>query len=134
MENKKSISVIEMGKMLGLKKVASYWLLKKNYFSTVQIAGKTRILLDSFEDWYAGQFHYKKVNGNPPGSKWRESTMSIAEVANLLGIPRSSAYDLIKRTGIETRIIDQQIRVFNDSFECWFCNQDSYKKHSKRRD
>ena len=30
---KTSMSVPEMGKMLGLGKVESYWLVKKNYFN-----------------------------------------------------------------------------------------------------
>ena len=63
---KTSMSVPEMGKMLGLGKVESYWLVKKNYFKTIQVAGRMRVMLDSFEDWYAGQFHYKKVDGTPP--------------------------------------------------------------------
>ena len=62
-KTKKSISVPEMGRMLGLGKVESYWLVKKNYFITIQVAGRMRVMLDSFEDWYAGQFHYKKVDG-----------------------------------------------------------------------
>ena len=57
---KTSMSVPEMGKMLGLGKVESYWLVKKNYFKTIQVAGRMRVMLDSFEDWYSGQFHYKK--------------------------------------------------------------------------
>ena len=32
-KTKKSISVPEMGRMLGLGKVESYWLVKKNYFT-----------------------------------------------------------------------------------------------------
>ena len=55
-KTKKSISVPEMGRMLGLGKVESYWLVKKNYFTTIQVAGRMRVMLDSFEDWYAGQF------------------------------------------------------------------------------
>ena len=64
-KTKKSISVPEMGRILGLGKVESYWLVKKNYFTTIQVAGRMRVMLDSFEDWYAGQFHYKKVDGHP---------------------------------------------------------------------
>lgn len=74
---KTSMSVPEMGKMLGLGKVESYWLVKKNYFKTIQVAGRMRVMLDSFEDWYAGQFHYKKVDGTPPGEKWRHELMDL---------------------------------------------------------
>lgn len=58
---KKSMSVMEMGRMLGLKKTNSYWLVKKGWFETVIVAGKMRVLVDSFEDWYQNQTHYKKV-------------------------------------------------------------------------
>lgn len=39
---KTSMSVPEMGKMLGLGKVESYWLVKKNYFKTIQVAAAPR--------------------------------------------------------------------------------------------
>ena len=105
---KTSMSVPEMGKMLGLGKVESYWLVKKNYFKTIQVAGRMRVMLDSFEDWYAGQFHYKKVDGTPPGEKWRHTTMSVPEMADLLGLKSGTAYDLVKRGYFETTLIDRR--------------------------
>ena len=56
------MSVMEMGRMLGLKKTNSYWLIKKGWFETVMVAGKRRVMVDSFEDWYQSQTHYRKVN------------------------------------------------------------------------
>ena len=44
-----SMSVMEMGKSLGLKKTESYWLVHKNYFETRIVAGKMRVMVDSFE-------------------------------------------------------------------------------------
>ena len=46
---KTSMSVPEMGKMLGLGKVESYWLVKKNYFKTIQVAGRMRVTSVSLE-------------------------------------------------------------------------------------
>lgn len=65
--NKKSMSVTEMRKLLGIGKTDSYWLVKKGYFETVIIAGKMRIMVDSFEKWYDNQLHYRKVDGTPQG-------------------------------------------------------------------
>lgn len=48
--------------MLGLKKTNSYWLIKKGWFETVMVAGKMRVMVDSFEEWYQSQTHYRKVN------------------------------------------------------------------------
>ena len=59
---RKSMSVPKMGRMLGLSKTESYWLVKKNYFTTIIVGKRMRVMLDSFESWYVGQTHYKKVN------------------------------------------------------------------------
>ena len=47
---KKSMSVREMRRLLGLGKTESYWLVKKNYFDTVIIGGKMRVMIESFEN------------------------------------------------------------------------------------
>ena len=62
-QEKTSMSVMEMGRMLGLKKTNSYWLVKKHYFETITIKGKMRVMVPSFEEWYQGQTHYRKVTG-----------------------------------------------------------------------
>lgn len=59
---KTSMSVPEMQKMLGMGKTNSYHLLKKGYFETIIVGRNIRILVDSFEEWYQSQSHYKKVN------------------------------------------------------------------------
>lgn len=91
---KKSMSVREMGRMLGLKKVESYWLVHKGYFETVLVGGKMRVLTDSFEEWYRGQFHYRKVDGEAPGSDYAH-TLSVQEFADLIGVSGAAAYSLV---------------------------------------
>ena len=61
MTNKTSMSVPEMRRLLGLGKTESYWLIKKGYFKTIIAGKRMRVMIDSFENWYAGQTHYKKV-------------------------------------------------------------------------
>ena len=62
MMGKKSMSVMEMGDLLGLKKTDSYYLVHKKLFDVIEVNGVTRIMIDSFEVWYKEQTHYKKVN------------------------------------------------------------------------
>ena len=57
---KTSISVPEMQRLLGMKKVEAYWLVKQGRFKVILVGGKMRIMLDSFEEWYGSQFRYKK--------------------------------------------------------------------------
>jgi excisionase family DNA binding protein len=125
---KKSISVPEMRGMLGMKKVESYWLVKQGHFQVVRVGGKMRILVDSFEDWYNSQFHYKKVNGPEPGQNWPAS-WSVPEAANILRITPSSVYDLMKKEQLfQTFIVNGQTRIRKDSFEEWYQSQSHYKK------
>ena len=76
-----TISVMEMGTMLGLKKTDAYWLVHKQCFETVTVGGKMRIVLKSFEHWYANQVKHRKIDGTPPGQaipskRWRRSWVS----------------------------------------------------------
>lgn len=62
-QKKTSMPVCEMAAMLGIKKTDSYWLIKKHLFDVIIVDKKMRIMVDSFEKWYAGQTHYHKVAG-----------------------------------------------------------------------
>ena len=122
-----TMSVQAMRKWLGLGKTESYWLVKKGYFRTFFVAGKMRVDMESFEEWYANQFHYKKVTGEPPGSKY-SYTMSITEMARNLGISSGTGYNLVKRGYFETVQINGRKRVVIESFEKWYAGQSRYKK------
>jgi excisionase family DNA binding protein len=126
--NKTSISVPEMRKMLGMKKVESYWLVKQGHFQVIVVGGKMRIMVDSFEEWYNSQFHYKKVDGPEPGQKWPPS-WSVPEVAELLRRSTTVIYDLMKKEHpFQTFTVDGQMRIRKDSFEEWYQAQSHYKK------
>ena len=88
------MSVIEMGKRLGLGKTESYWLIKKNYFQTIMVGKKMSVMIASFEDWYANQCRYHKIDVPPPGAHIKEISMTADELGNLLGISDASAYEL----------------------------------------
>src|SRR5699024_4095027 len=70
---KTSFSVPEMREMLGLGKTEAYWLVKKKYFKTIIVAGRIRVIRDSFEEWYANQYTYQKVGGPPPGADLKDT-------------------------------------------------------------
>lgn len=129
--NKKSMSVAEMRKLLGIGKTESYWLVKKNYFDTIVIFNKMRVMVDSFEEWYANQFHYKKVDGTPPGQNWAH-TLSVHDIADLLGISDSAVYDILRTKPLPTIAVSGKRRVEKECFEKWYAAQSHYKKVSER--
>lgn len=125
--DKTSISVPEMQRLLGMKKVEAYWLVKQGHFKVILVGGKMRIMLDSFEEWYGRQFHYKKVNGPGPG-QLLPASWTVPEVANILGLNPSSVYELIKdHSPFKTFKVDGQIRVLKETFENWYQSQSHYK-------
>ena len=131
---KKSMSVREMRRLLGLGKTEAYWLVKKNYFDTVIIAGKMRVMIEGFENWYANQLHYKKIIGEAPGKNWTSITMSIQETASLLGIAEGTLYDLMKKKPFKTVKVGMYTRIYIDSFEDWYNSQSHYKKVIKNEE
>lgn len=61
---KTTMSVREMQHLLGLGKTDSYWLLHKNFFEVILINDKMRIVISSFEKWYANQVKYHTENAH----------------------------------------------------------------------
>ena len=66
------MSVAEMRRLLGLGKTDSYWLVHQGYFETILVNGKMRVVIDSFEAWYAMQTKHRKVTGEEPGTRLHE--------------------------------------------------------------
>lgn len=129
MEHKRkrtSMSVPEMGRMLGLCKTEAYWLIKKNYFKTITVGGNMRVMLDSFESWYANQFWYKKVDGTLPGEELRKTTYSVEEVGKLLGLREATAYELVGKGHFEIVEVLGKRRITKDSFQKWYDAQSDY--------
>lgn len=125
---KTSVSVPEMRRLLGMKKVEAYWLVKQGRFKVILVGGKMRIMLDSFEDWYGRQFHYKKVDGPEPG-QLLPASWTVPEVAGILGLNRCSVYELIKNHAtFQTFKVDGQTRILKESFDAWYQSQSRYKK------
>lgn len=128
--SKTSMSVIEMGKSIGLGKTESYWLVHKEQFETRFVAGKMRVMVESFERWYANQLHYKKISGELPGKELLKRTMTVPTMAKLLGIKEANAYELIHRLhfrSVKTEYSSQRLLIDKATFNEWLKKQTHYK-------
>ena len=130
---KKWMSVTEMGELLGLKKTDRYWLLHKNVFESREIAGKLRVNIASFEKWYANQVKYQKVTREEPGVELKKWSYSVRDIAQLLEIEESVAYDLVKRENLETVTIDYWKRIPKEEFWNWYNGQSKYQTVEDRK-
>lgn len=122
-----SMSVVEMGRLLGLCKTEAYWLVKKNYFKTIKIGNTMRVMIDSFETWYANQFRYKKVDGTLPGEELKKTTYSVDELGQLLGLKEAASYALISKGHFDVVEVLGKRRITKDSFDKWYSSQKEYR-------
>ena len=127
-EMKRTMSVPEMRKLLGIKKTESYWLVHKNYFKTELINGTMRVDIASFEKWYSNQTKHKKVTGEKPGAQLCAASYSFRDVANMLGEYDGTIYDLWNRKGLPTVTVNYRKRIPREIFDSWYENQNEYHK------
>ena len=129
---KTTMSVREMGRLLGLKKTDSYWLLHKDFFKTYTVNNQTRIDIADFERWYAGQIKYHKVDGTPPGEQLRKESYSAKDIAEILELSEATAYELITRENMETITVNYWKRVPKEAFDKWYASQKRYRNAEDR--
>lgn len=129
---RKTMSVMEMGQLLGLKKTASYWLANKHYFKLSQIRGQTRVDIESFEEWYANQIKYQKVDGSPPGEELKRNSYSLRDISQMLGIYEQDAGKLIRRENLPVITVNYWMRVPKEEFDHWYRHQNRYRNQADR--
>ena len=127
-----TMTVQAMGRMLGLKKTESYYLLHKHHFQTVTINHQLRVVRDSFEQWYEHQEKYRKVNGPEPGAMLQTQFYSVAEIADMLSLHDSTARDLIHKWRWPTLIVAGRLRVPKKVFDHWYASQHRYRNRDDR--
>lgn len=128
-----TMSVRNMGQLLGLQKVDSYWLVHKGFFETILIGGKMRVVTESFEHWYAGQVKYRKVNGDPPGERLKKESYSARDIAEMLQINEQYVYEVMEKAGIKPVIVDYWKRFPKAAFDAWYAGQTRFRNAEDRQ-
>lgn len=135
-EKKTTMSVAEMGKMLGLGKTEPYWLVHKNCFETILVNGKMRVVIESFEKWYASQNKHRTQEDREKDAALEAETLTMPEMAKELYIERDEVYNILERKenrdAFDFVIIADKKRITRESFERWYAGQSKYRKLSDR--
>ena len=127
-EVRKTMTVPQMRKMLGVKKTESYWLVHRNFFKTDIVNGHMMIDVESFEKWYANQVKHRKVDGPEPGAELPSRSYSFSEVAKMLGVSSAVVYEIWDKNNLETFTVDFVKRIPKEVFEKWYAGQTRYQK------
>lgn len=128
-----TMTVRAMGAMLGLKKTESYYLVNKKVFETVMIASQLRVVKASFEEWYARQDWYKKVDGEPPGAELHSNMYSISDLQKMLNLSQDSVLTLIHREKLLTMTFEGKFWIPKIIFDEWYASQSQYRNPDDRK-
>ena len=91
-----------------------------------------RIVISSFEKWYANQVKYHKVNGPPPGEELCKRSYSILEVAEILKVNSDTVYTLIRQGKLKAETVDFWMRIPKKEFERWYRSQSRHRTAADR--
>ena len=90
-----SYSVKEVADLLGVDEYLVYDLLKKNQMEAVIVDYWKRIPKESFQNWYKSQSRYRTKEDREKDALLEDATITMPEMAQLLGTTRSSVYTIL---------------------------------------
>ena len=130
-----SYSVRDIAGMLDLEESTVYELIKKEGIATVKVDSWIRIPKEEFDRWYAGQGKYRTEEDREHDRSIEEATITMPEMAMLLGISRKKVYEILKSVKyghfFEFVTIAERRRITKESFEHFLKEQDEYRLDPK---
>ena len=126
-----SYSVRDLSELLGISESAVYEMIKTKQIETVTVDYWMRIPKDSFRTWYESQDHYRTADDRKKEKTLRDSSISLPQMAHLLGISRARVYQILKSRKyagfLEVIELAGGPRVTKKSFSTFLSAQDDYK-------
>ena len=93
-----SYSISEVAKMLGISETTVYDLIRRDGIKTVTVDYWIRIPKKSFQEWYEKQSKYRTQKDREKDKELEGATITMPEMARLLGIPRRQVYEILKNS------------------------------------
>lgn len=128
-------SITEVRDILGITLVKTYSLLQSKPFPMV-MAVKTRIIpIATFHEWVKQnypQIELPEFYEIPSILVYEKKSYSIPEIRTMLGMKKTSSYELIKTGVLDTIVVNNQIRVKRDCFNAWFHSQDDLTQGERK--
>ncbi|MGN0362329.1 MAG: helix-turn-helix domain-containing protein [Bilifractor sp.] len=127
-----SMSVGEFEKKLGLCRDYGYEVMEAEGIPYFIVGGWKRIRKQDFERWYRRQERYLTIEDRKKYADLFEKTISMPEMAWLLGVTRHDAYSIIRKKtedGIFKNLrLAGHRRIYLNGFEEWYSTQDEFTK------
>ena len=129
-KSKKTMSVPEMRRLLGLKKTDSYWLVHRNFFQTYIVNGQMRVDIASFEEWYEHQIMYQKVGRMPTITDLEKDYIRLQGAAALAGVTSGTITKWIQMGHFSIAGAGKALRIHRNEILKWL---KEYQKATQRR-
>ena len=125
-----SYSVPEIAEILEINDTVVYDLINKNNMEVVVVDYWKQIPKDSFQKWYDSQSRYRTKEDREKDAIVEEATITMPEMARLLGLTRSQVYQILRNPKyshfFETIVIAEKKRITKESFQKFLEGQDLF--------
>ena len=126
-----SYSPREIAQLLEIDEATVYEILKDNQIETVTVDYWKRVPKEAFEKWYSSQKRYRTKQDREKDAKIEEATVSMPEMARLLGVEREIVYRLLQsktyKDVFEIVVVAERRRITKRSLEKFLTMQDKYR-------
>ena len=114
-----------------MKPETIYTLIRQGKLKTETADFCMRIPKEDFERWYRSQSRYRTAADRERDREIEAQTISIPEMAKLLGIPRKNVYGILdckkyRDCFVIERVADRP-RITKKSFKAWLKSQSTYQ-------
>ncbi len=129
---KRAYTVQDISEMLGIDDSTAYRLVIREKIPYITVDYMMMIKKGEFESWYKGQARYRTSEDRARDEALEESSMTMPEMARLLGVPRKTVYEILKskkyKGCFDVIVVADRKRITKESFEKWYAGQDRYRK------
>lgn len=135
---KRSYSVPDAAEILKVKPETIYTLIRQGKLKTETADFCMRIPKEEFERWYRSQSRYRTAADRERDREIETQTISIPEMAKLLGIPRKNVYGILdckkyRDCFVIERVADRP-RITKKSFKAWLKSQSTYQLQKSKKE
>lgn len=131
-----SFSPKEIAEELGISEAYVYELIDKYQIPVSTFDYLKRVMKKDFYAWCNNQTRFRTKADRQREAVLERNTITMPEMARILGVSRSEVYKILKRKEkleyLIVVIVADRKRITKQSFENWYASQSEYKKVSER--
>ena len=125
-----SYSAQDISELLGISEDTAYTLIKANHLATETVNYRMRVPKDLFDQWYSHQTRYLTKGDREKNAELFESSISMPQMAELLGINRHTVYSILRSETFgeqfEIVVVAGKKRITKSSFNDFLKSQNKY--------